>query len=72
MNRARDPRRYREEAALFRELAAAAVDSAELRDSYLGLALQYERVAQLLEQSAAAVAGKPDSTDAYTGPGGRT
>jgi hypothetical protein len=54
MNNARDPRRYREEAAHFREMAAAATDSAELRDSYLGLARQYERLASFLEKAASA------------------
>jgi hypothetical protein len=46
----RDPFRYHEEAAHFRELAAAATDSRELRDSDLGLALQYERLAGILEE----------------------
>jgi hypothetical protein len=35
MTSMRDPRRYREQAARFREMAAAAIDSAELRDGYL-------------------------------------
>jgi hypothetical protein len=50
----RDPRRYREEAARLRETAAAATDK-RLRDSYLSLALQYERLATVLEKSAPAV-----------------
>jgi hypothetical protein len=60
MNNARDPKRYREEAAHFREMAAAATDSAQLRDSYLGLALQYERLASFLEKAAAS-APKPEA-----------
>src|SRR5947199_361574 len=47
----RDPFRYREEAAHFLELAQAATDSPKLRDSYLALALQYERLARILEES---------------------
>jgi hypothetical protein len=47
----RDPRRYREDAAHFREMAAATTDR-KLRDSYLGLALQFERLAQVLDKSA--------------------
>jgi hypothetical protein len=47
----RDPRQYREDAAHFREKAAATADR-RLRDSYLGLALQYERLAQVLDKSA--------------------
>ena len=44
----RDPRQYREEAAHFFEKAAATADR-RLRDSYLGVALQFERLAQVLE-----------------------
>jgi hypothetical protein len=44
----RDPRRYREDAAHFREMAAATTDR-KLRDSYLGLALQFDRLAHLLD-----------------------
>ena len=47
----RDPRRYRGEAARYREKAAT-TDNPKLRDSYLGLALQYERLAQVLDRSA--------------------
>jgi hypothetical protein len=50
----RNPHRYREQAARFRELASAASDSTELRDSYLALSLQYERLAVVLEKSAPA------------------
>jgi hypothetical protein len=42
---------YREEAARLRKKAAAANDSAELSDSYLALAMEYERLAQILEQA---------------------
>jgi hypothetical protein len=52
MNGLRDPERYRKEAARFRELAAAATDSRELRDSYLALSIEYERLAQLLSKPA--------------------
>jgi hypothetical protein len=45
----RDPLRYREDAAHLREKAAATTDR-KLRDSYLGLALQFERLAQVLER----------------------
>jgi hypothetical protein len=41
----------RKEAVYFRELAGKATDSPALRDSYLGLALQYERLAQFLESA---------------------
>jgi hypothetical protein len=47
----RDPRQYREDAAHFRDKAAATTDR-RLRDSYLGLALQFERLAQVLDKSA--------------------
>jgi hypothetical protein len=43
---------YREEAARLRNKAAAANDSPELGDSYLALAIEYERLAQILEQAA--------------------
>jgi len=46
----RAAQRYREEAAHFLELAKEIGDSQELRDSYLALALQYERLARLLEK----------------------
>jgi hypothetical protein len=45
-----DPRYYREQAARYRERAAATLDSAELQDSYVGLAVSYERLADTLEQ----------------------
>ena len=48
MSNLRDPARYRRQAARFRELAAAATDSRELRDSYLALSLAYERLARIL------------------------
>jgi hypothetical protein len=50
MSNLRSPRQYREDAAHFREKAAATADR-RLRDSYLGLALQYERLAQVLDKS---------------------
>jgi hypothetical protein len=46
----RGPDHYRAEAAHFLELATAA-DDARLRDSYLGLCIQYERLADVLEYS---------------------
>ena len=52
----RDPQRYREEAAHLLELARAVTDSQELRDSYLALALQYERLARILEEGDRSVA----------------
>jgi hypothetical protein len=53
MRNARDPRWYRAEAARMRLEAARAIDNAELRDSFLALSLQYERLAVVLEKSAA-------------------
>ena len=53
----RDPRRYRLEAAQFREMAAAVDNTPEPRDSYLALSIQYERLAQILENSDVAVVG---------------
>jgi hypothetical protein len=50
----RDPLRYREDAAHFLELAAAATDSRLLRDSYLALAIEFERLADILEKGAEA------------------
>ncbi|MBV9018833.1 MAG: hypothetical protein JO058_24560 [Alphaproteobacteria bacterium] len=44
-------------------MAAAITDSAELRDSYLALSIEYERLASLLEIAASASpasAAKPD------------
>jgi hypothetical protein len=52
MTNLRDPRRYREEAAHVRKMAAISTDSSELRDSYLALAIEYERLAQVLEKAA--------------------
>ena len=51
MPHGRDPQAYREEAAQLRGRASAATDSARLRDSYLALAIQYERLANVLEQA---------------------
>lgn len=50
MSKSRDPSRYREDAARFRERAAAASNDAELRDSYLAAAQEFERLADLLER----------------------
>ena len=50
MENSRNPVWYREEAARLRALAEATKDSAELRDSYLALSVEYERLAVVLEQ----------------------
>jgi hypothetical protein len=47
----RDPQRYRDEAALFLRLAEDCADEAGLRDSYLALAVAYERVADALDRA---------------------
>ena len=52
MSNSRDPRLYREEAARLRSKARAVTDSAELRDSYLALSLEYERLAKILDKAA--------------------
>ena len=39
--------------------AARAIDNAELRDSFLALSLQYERLAVVLEKSAAGQEAAP-------------
>jgi hypothetical protein len=57
-----DPRYYREQAARYRERAAATLDSAELRDSYVGLAVSYERLADTLEQRSLLRHSPPDET----------
>jgi hypothetical protein len=44
------PDYYREHAAVYGEKAAAALDSAVLRESYLALAVCYERLADVLEE----------------------
>jgi hypothetical protein len=69
MTSLRDPRRYREQAAYFRELAATITDSRQLRDSYLALSLEYERLAQILEKSAAATVGETEQPSVYSGHG---
>jgi DICT domain-containing protein len=46
----RDFHWYRQEAARFRQKAATANDSPLLRNSYVGLALEYERLAAVLER----------------------
>jgi hypothetical protein len=50
MSLLRDPRHYREEAARYRERAAATFDNQELRESYLALARFHERLADTLER----------------------
>lgn len=50
MSQPHDPRYYREQAARYREKAAATMDSAEFRESYMSLAVSYERLADVLEQ----------------------
>jgi hypothetical protein len=69
MNSGRDPRRYREEAGEFRKLAATAADSQELRDSYLALALQYERLATILEKATSGAISPAPSRAAARGNG---
>jgi hypothetical protein len=59
MRNARDPRWYRAEAARMRVEAARATENPELRDSYLALSVQYERLAVVLEKSAAAERATP-------------
>jgi hypothetical protein len=58
----RDPRRYRLEAAQFREMAAAVGNTPALRDSYLALSIQYERLAQILEKSDIAIVGDAEAS----------
>ena len=50
MSQPHDPRYYSEQAANCRKKAAATTDSAELRESYLALAVNYERLANVLDQ----------------------
>jgi hypothetical protein len=60
MTNFRDPLWYREEAARLRAKAVAVDDSRELRDSYLALSLEYERLAVILERAnLLAGAGRP-------------
>lgn len=49
MNEHRDGSWYRDEARRTRERAAAVNGDEQLRDSYLALAREYERLAQILE-----------------------
>ena len=49
---------YRQEAARLRQKAATVEDSAELRDSYLALAIEYERLTVILEKSTLARASR--------------
>ena len=44
----RDPNRYREQASRFLRMADSSPDSPPLRDSYLALAVAYERLADIL------------------------
>jgi hypothetical protein len=45
-----DAERRREDAAYFRHRAAAVAEDQRLHDSYLGLAIEYERLAEVLER----------------------
>jgi len=47
--RSRAAERYHESAASFRQRASAVTDDPQLRDSYLSVAIQYDRLADLLE-----------------------
>ncbi|MBV8492804.1 MAG: hypothetical protein JO162_04925 [Alphaproteobacteria bacterium] len=49
----RDPFRYREEAERFLALADTHADHPLLRDGYLALAIQFERLADILEKTGA-------------------
>ena len=49
MSERRDQSWYRKEAGRARERAAAVINNDKLRDSYLALAREYERLADLLE-----------------------
>src|ERR1700730_13307310 len=69
MTSLRDPRRYREQAAHFRELAAATTDSRALRDHYVSLSLEYERLARILEKTAAPTVGETQQPSVYSGNG---
>ena len=62
MSQPHDPRYYREQAARYREKAAATLDSAELRDSYVGLAVSYARLADTLEKRSLLQRSPPDET----------
>ena len=54
---------YRQEAARLHQKAATVNDSAELRDSYLALAIEYERLAVILEKSTLARASRQCKKD---------
>ena len=49
MARSRVAERYRQTAAHFRQRASAVTADPQLRDSYIGVAIQYDRLADLLE-----------------------
>ena len=49
MTKSHDASRYREDAARFRQRAADAADDADLRNSYLAAAREFEKLADLLE-----------------------
>jgi hypothetical protein len=53
MDQRRDHSWYRDEARRTRERAAAVKNDEQLRDSYLALAREYERLADLLEANRA-------------------
>jgi len=49
VTKSHDASRYREDAARFRQRAADAADDADLRNSYLAAAREFEKLAELLE-----------------------
>jgi hypothetical protein len=59
MDQRRDHSWYRDEARRTRERAAAVKNDEQLRDSYLALAREYERLADLLEANRADTAEPP-------------
>lgn len=67
MTKSRDPSRYREDAARFRQRAAAASNDAELRDSYVAAAREFERLADLLERKPTPPAAPKPAATLQTG-----
>jgi hypothetical protein len=67
MNSVRSPRWYRTEAARILREAEKATDSPALRDSYLALALQYERLAVMLEAASRPSNSLPEPKSSSTG-----
>ena len=49
MSARHEPSWYRQEAERLRQRAATVTNDDQLRDSYLGLAREYERLAEILE-----------------------